>query len=139
MIRDKCWPPQDRSTLRSLLLFNCTETTSFIMVAAHPPGSVNYPPLDGSLLLPEMLEFNAQHNSDVTFYVYDKPDSSDLVSISHLDFYQASLRAAQKIRPGHAGADKEVVALLGNFDTLLFHTVFMGTIFAGLVVRGRFL
>ena len=109
------------------------------MIAAHPPGSVNYPPLDGSLLLPELLEFNAQHNPDVTFYVYDKPGSSDLVSISHLDFYQASLRAAQKLRPGHAGADKEVVALLGNFDALLFHTVFMGAIFAGLVVRGGFL
>ncbi|OJA19112.1 hypothetical protein AZE42_09225 [Rhizopogon vesiculosus] len=35
------------------------------MVASRP-SSVNYPPLDGSLFLPEMLEFNAQHNSDVT-------------------------------------------------------------------------
>jgi acyl-CoA synthetase (AMP-forming)/AMP-acid ligase II len=109
------------------------------MVAAHRLGSVNYPPLDGSLWLPELLEFNAQHNPDVTFYVYDEPDSSDLVSISHLDFYQASHRAAQKIGPGRAGADKEVVALLGNFDTLLFHTVFMGIMVAGLVVCDSFL
>jgi hypothetical protein len=28
-----------------------------------------------------------------------------------------------------------VVALIGNSDTLLYHTVFMGIIFAGLVVR----
>ncbi|OAX31791.1 putative aminoadipate reductase [Rhizopogon vinicolor AM-OR11-026] len=97
------------------------------------PSSVNYPPLDGSLFLPEMLEFNAQHNSDVTFFVYDEPDSSDLVSISHLEFYQACHRAAEKIRPGRAGTDKEIVAVLGNFDTLLAHTVFMGIIFAGLV------
>jgi acyl-CoA synthetase (AMP-forming)/AMP-acid ligase II len=109
------------------------------MVAAHRLGSVNYPPLDGSLWLPELLEFNAQHNPDVTFYVYDEPDSSDLVSISHLDFYQASHRAAHKIGPGRAGADKEVVALLGNFDTLLFHTVFMGIMVAGLVVCDSFL
>ncbi|OAX33021.1 acetyl-CoA synthetase-like protein, partial [Rhizopogon vinicolor AM-OR11-026] len=102
------------------------------MVASRP-SSVNYPPLDGSLFLPEMLEFNAQHNSDITFFVYDEPDSSDLVSISHLDFYQACHRAADKIRPGRAGTDKEVVALLGNFDTLLAQTVFMGVIFAGLV------
>lgn len=109
------------------------------MVAAHRPGSVSYPPLDGSLWLPELLEFNAQNNSDITCYVYDKPDSSDLVSISHLDFYQASHRAAQKIRPGCTGSDKEVVALLGNFDTLLFHTVFMGIMVAGLVVCESFL
>lgn len=102
------------------------------MVASHRPS---YPPLDGSLFLPELVEFNAQHNSDIAFFVYDEPDSNDLVSISHLDFYQACHRAAQKIRPGRTGTDNEVVVLLGNFDTLLFHTIFMGTILAGLVVR----
>jgi hypothetical protein len=109
------------------------------MVASHRPGSVNYPPLDGSLYLPELLEFNAQYNSDITFFVYDDPDNSDLISISHLDFYRACHRAAHKIRPGNAGKDKEIVALLGNCDTLLFHTIFMGIIFAGLVVRECFL
>ncbi|KAG0703313.1 putative aminoadipate reductase [Suillus ampliporus] len=103
------------------------------MVASYHRSSVNYPPLDGSLFLPELVEFNAQHNPGVTFFVYEKPDSNDLVSISHLDFYQACHRAAQVIRPGCAGTDKEVVALIGNSDTLLYQTVFMGMIFAGLV------
>ncbi|KAG2119415.1 putative aminoadipate reductase [Suillus clintonianus] len=99
------------------------------MVSSHR----TYPPLDGSLFLPELLAFNAQHNPDVTFFIYDKPNSNDLVSISHLDFYQACHRAAQEIRPGRAGADKEIVALIGNSDTLLYQTVFMGIIFAGLL------
>ncbi|OJA08737.1 hypothetical protein AZE42_08667, partial [Rhizopogon vesiculosus] len=47
-------------------------------MVAPRPSPVSYPPLDGSLFLPEMLEFNAQHNSDVTFFVYEEPDSSDL-------------------------------------------------------------
>jgi hypothetical protein len=100
------------------------------------PGhrAVNYPPLDGSLFLLELLEFNARHNPDVAFYVYDKPGSSDLVSISHLDFYQACHRAAHEII--RTGTNKEVVALIGNSDTLLYQTVFMGMIFAGLIVRG---
>ncbi|KAG2117013.1 putative aminoadipate reductase [Suillus discolor] len=102
------------------------------MVASYR-GHVNYPPLDGSLSLPQLVEFNAQHNSDVTFFVYDKPDSNDLVSISHSDLYRACHRAAQAIRPASAGADKEVVALIANSDTLLYQTVFMGIIFAGLV------
>ncbi|KAG1870691.1 putative aminoadipate reductase [Suillus subalutaceus] len=94
---------------------------------------VSYPPLDGSLFIPELLEFNAQHNSDATFFVYDKPDSNDLVSISHSDFYRACHRAAHAIRPASTGADKEVVALIANSDTLLYQTVFMGIIFAGLI------
>jgi acyl-CoA synthetase (AMP-forming)/AMP-acid ligase II len=104
----------------------------------HRSSPINCP-LDGSLFVPELVEFNAQHNPDVTFFVYDEPDSSALVSISHLDFYQACHRAAHKIRPGRAGTDKEVVALMANSDTLLYQTVFMGIIFAGLVVRECFL
>ncbi|KAG2093538.1 putative aminoadipate reductase [Suillus discolor] len=100
------------------------------MVASY---HVNYPPLDGSLSFPQLVEFNAQHNSDVPFFVYDKPDSNDLVSISHSDFYRACHRAAQAIRTAFAGAHKEVVALIVNSDTLLYQTVFMGIIFAGLV------
>ncbi|KAG1779119.1 putative aminoadipate reductase [Suillus placidus] len=103
------------------------------MVASYHRSSVNYPPLDGSLFLPGLVEFNAQHNSDVTFFVYDKPDSDDLISISHSDFHRACHRAAQAIRSGCAGADKEVVALIGNSDALLYQTVFMGIIFAGLI------
>ncbi|OJA12695.1 hypothetical protein AZE42_10101 [Rhizopogon vesiculosus] len=41
------------------------------MVASRP-NSVNHPPLDGSLYLTEMLEFNAQHNPDVTFFTSTK-------------------------------------------------------------------
>jgi len=109
-----------------------------MMATPSRPESLNYPPLDGSLFLPELVEFNAKHNPDVTFFIYDKPDCDDLIHISHLDFYQACHRVAQKIRPGLAG-DKEVVAILANSDTLLYHTVFMGLIFAGLIVRDYFL
>ncbi|KAG1900203.1 putative aminoadipate reductase [Suillus fuscotomentosus] len=101
------------------------------MVASRP-NPVN-PPLDGSLFLPELLEFNAQHNSDVTFFVYNKPDGNELVHISHRDFYRACHRAAHQVRPDRAGIDKEVVGIIANSDTLLYQTVFMGIIFAGLV------
>ncbi|KAG1905243.1 putative aminoadipate reductase [Suillus fuscotomentosus] len=103
------------------------------MVALYRESHVNYPPLDGSLSLPELVEFNAQNNSDVIFFVYEKPDSNDLVSISNSDFHRACHRAAQAIRPDCAGVDKEVVALIGISDTLLYQTIFMGIIFAGLI------
>ncbi|OAX35330.1 acetyl-CoA synthetase-like protein [Rhizopogon vinicolor AM-OR11-026] len=103
------------------------------MVTSYHPYPINYPPLDGSLFLPELLEFNARRNPDIIFFVYDRPESNNPVSISHLEFYQACHRAAQEIRQGRAGTDKEVVALIANSDTLLYQTVFMGIVFAGLI------
>ncbi|KAG2068654.1 putative aminoadipate reductase [Suillus decipiens] len=100
-----------------------------MLTSSHPSA----PPLDGSLSFLEIVQFNAKHNSDVTFYVYDKPDSNDLVSISHSVFHRACHRAAQSISSAYPGTDKEVVALIGNFDSLLLQTVFMGMMFAGLV------
>ncbi|KAG1794955.1 uncharacterized protein BJ212DRAFT_1291652, partial [Suillus subaureus] len=61
---------------------------------------------------------NTQHNPDVTLFIWDKSNSHD-VSISCLEFHQASHHAAQEIKPGRAGAGKEIVALVGNSDTLL--------------------
>ena len=103
------------------------------------PSRINRPPLDEGLFFPQLLEFNAHHNPDITYFVYDSPDSDDLVSISYLNFYQACHRAAHEIRPGRAGADDEVVALIAHSDTLLHQTVFMGIVFAGWIVCGYFI
>ncbi|KAG1869467.1 hypothetical protein DFJ58DRAFT_723325 [Suillus subalutaceus] len=50
------------------------------------------------------------------------------------EFHQACYRAAQEIKPGRGGADKEIIALVGNSGTLLYLAVFMGIIFTGLLL-----
>ena len=99
-------------------------------------SGLSYPPLDGSLFFPELLEYNAQHNPDHPFFVYpgDK-GTGEIRKISHLEFYRACQRVAHAVRPGRQGKSKEVVVILANCDTILYQALFMGIIYAGLIVR----
>ena len=99
-------------------------------------NGLSYPPLDGSLFFPELLEYNAQHNPDNTFYVYpDDEGTGGVRKISHLEFYHACQRIAHAVRPGRQGKGREVVAIMANCDTVLYQAIFMGIIYAGLIVR----
>ena len=93
---------------------------------------LSYPPLDGSLLFPELLEYNAQHNPDHPYFVY--PSDNGVRKISHLEFYRACQRVAHAVRPGRQGNDREVVVIIVNCDTILYQALFMGIIYAGLIV-----
>lgn len=97
--------------------------------------SASYPPLDGSLYLPEMIEFNAKHNPTQTFYIFHDDRVNDLCHISHLEFYRACQRVAHAIRPNRQGPDNIVVGFIVNCDVILYHPLMMGVIYAGLIVR----
>ncbi|KAH0833867.1 hypothetical protein J3R83DRAFT_11034 [Lanmaoa asiatica] len=98
-------------------------------------SQASYPPLDGSLFLPEMLEFNAKHNPTRPFYTfYDEP-VDDLCHVSHLEFYRACQRVAHVVRPDRQGPDNAIVAIIANCDTVLYQALTMGVIYAGLIVR----
>jgi len=102
---------------------------------AHNP-KLSYPPTDGSLLFPQLLEYNAQHNPNHPFFVYPGDEGSlELQKISHLEFYRACQRVAHVVRPGRQGQSREVVAIVANCDTILYQALFMGIIYAGLIVR----
>ncbi|KIJ64886.1 hypothetical protein HYDPIDRAFT_132077 [Hydnomerulius pinastri MD-312] len=91
---------------------------------------LQYPPVDGSLLHTDILEFNATNNPDATFFIF--PDGSGgLCKVSHLEFYRASHRAAHLVR----GRFKEgqVVAVIARIDTVLQHALTMGMIIAGVI------
>ena len=98
----------------------------------HSAGRLTYPPLDGSLLFPELLEYNARHNPGHPYFIY--PGDGEVQKISHLEFYCACQRVAHAVRPGRQGKDKEVVVILANCDTILYQALFMGIIYAGLIV-----
>ncbi|KAI5992035.1 putative aminoadipate reductase [Pisolithus orientalis] len=90
-----------------------------------------YPPADGSLFVPEMLEYIARHSPYHPFFVYPDEQSNELRSISHLEFYRASQRIAHAVRPDPQGHDGEVVGIVANIDSILYQTLFMGIIYAG--------
>ena len=101
------------------------------------PNDVSYPPLDGSLFLPEMIEFNAKHNPTHTFYTFYDEHINDLRHISHLEFYRACQRVAHAVRPNRQGPDNTVIAVIANCDTILYQALTMGVIYAGHIVRCR--
>ncbi|KAI6017886.1 putative aminoadipate reductase, partial [Pisolithus marmoratus] len=92
-----------------------------------------YPPVDGSLFVPEMLEYNVQHSPDHPFFVYSDETSKDLRSISTLEFYRATQRVAHTIRPERQGQNREVVGIVANVDCILYQALLMGIIHSGLI------
>ncbi|KAI6097310.1 putative aminoadipate reductase [Pisolithus croceorrhizus] len=92
-----------------------------------------YPPTDGSLFFPEMLEYNARHSPDRPFFVYPDEKTKELRCISILEFYRASQRVAHAICPGGQGRDRKVVGIVANVDCVLYQALFMGVIYAGLI------
>ncbi|KAI6042371.1 putative aminoadipate reductase [Pisolithus marmoratus] len=96
------------------------------------PRKRTYPPVDGSLFVPEMLEYNARNSPDHPFFVYPDEYSKELRAISNLEFYRACQRVAHAVRPGRQGQDGEVVGIVANVDCILYQALFMGVIYAGL-------
>ncbi|KZP17736.1 acetyl-CoA synthetase-like protein [Athelia psychrophila] len=91
-----------------------------------------YPPLDGSVLLPSLVDFNLQHNASLPAFVYSEAVGS-LTEISFLEFGRAAHRAAHLLFPGNEGPQSEVVAIIANVDTLLYGAIFAGLMQAGLI------
>ncbi|KAJ7165465.1 putative aminoadipate reductase [Mycena crocata] len=87
-----------------------------------------------SLRLPEVVALNSQTNPHAPLYLYAKPDaSSDIVTITNLEFERATHRAAQILRPNREGADGEVVAVIALSDSLLYQAVVIGLVTAHLI------
>lgn len=92
-----------------------------------------YPPLDGTVLLSDLPDFNLQHNPTLPAFVYsDIPES--ITEISFLEFARACHRVAHAIRPNRTGLEGEVVALIANTDTILYLALIAGMVRAGVVV-----
>ncbi|KAF9244919.1 putative aminoadipate reductase [Melanogaster broomeanus] len=108
-----------------------TPTASF----TQSPVGIAHPPLDGSLFVTDMVEFNATHNTNLTLYAFYEDRTNDIHNISHLEFHRACQRIAHAVRPNRQGLDNEVVAIIANSDTILCHALMMGVAYAGLIVR----
>jgi len=103
------------------------------MSLAHIHGVA--PPLDGSVTLPETVDYHRKHHPTVPVYVFVEDGASNITKITHLEFGRACDRVAHYLRPGRRGPEREVVAVLALSDTLLYQTAVVGIMRAGLIVR----
>lgn len=92
------------------------------------------PPFDGSVTIPETLEFHWKHNADLPVFAFNRDGSNEITEISFLEFGRACHRVAHHIRPERAGPDGQVVAFIGLVDTISYQAVSVGMMRAGLVV-----
>ncbi|KAF8486550.1 hypothetical protein JB92DRAFT_3148577 [Gautieria morchelliformis] len=90
------------------------------------------PPLDGSLCLPDVLDYHLEHNPKRPAYVFVQ-DDVHVVAVTFAQVARAVHRAAYKIRPARPHARGAVVAVIANADTLLYQTVVLACARAGLV------
>ncbi|KAJ6579476.1 putative aminoadipate reductase [Mycena vulgaris] len=83
--------------------------------------------------IPDVVAHNSETNPAGPFYIYSDLTSSEIVTITHLEFGRAVGRAAHILRPHHSGSDGEVVAILALSDTILYHAMLVALITANLV------
>ena len=98
-------------------------------------ATLQFPPLDQSLLFPDLINFHIERNPTFPIFVYaNKSAPHTQTEISYLEFGRAAHRVAHALRPSHQGEDGEVVLVIANTDSILHHAVVTGLSIAGWVV-----
>ncbi|KAF8899601.1 hypothetical protein CPB84DRAFT_1847624 [Gymnopilus junonius] len=95
-----------------------------------------YPPLDGSITLPETIEFHWRHNADLPAYAFsrDGQENQKPTEISYLEFGRACHRVAHYVDSKfQSNGGRPVVALIALSDTLLYQAVCVGIMKAGFI------
>ncbi|KAJ3509565.1 hypothetical protein NLJ89_g5155 [Agrocybe chaxingu] len=91
------------------------------------------PPRDGSVTLPETVDYHREHHPDRPFFVFNADGSPDITEISYLEFARATDRVSHYLRPGRQGPEKQVVALIALSDSLLYQAVSLGIMRGGMI------
>ncbi|KAH7890585.1 acetyl-CoA synthetase-like protein [Phlebopus sp. FC_14] len=92
------------------------------------------PPMDYSLLFPDLINFHTSKNASFPIYVYSNDKSPGGISqITFLEFGRAANRVAHVLRPGRQGTEGQTVMLIATTDTLLYHAVVSGMNLAGFI------
>ncbi|TCD69319.1 putative NRPS-like protein biosynthetic cluster [Steccherinum ochraceum] len=96
---------------------------------------LRYPPLDGSLpAFWGALDWHAEYNPSTPWVIFPTPHGPEATkTLSFLEFAQASHRVAHVLRPGRAGPEGQVVALLLHCDSIHYNAMLAGTMRAGIV------
>ena len=92
-------------------------------------------PLDGTVNIPETIEFNWKHNADHLAYVYNEDGTDNVTEITHLEFGRACHRVAHALRPDFDLTTRPTVGLIALTDVLLYQATVIGMMRANIVVR----
>ncbi|KAG5336312.1 hypothetical protein C0989_012197 [Termitomyces sp. Mn162] len=92
------------------------------------------PVFNEDLFVVDAIKFNMENNATQPFYTFVDSDAPGRIhTITHLEFGRAAHRVAHLLRPNRRGVDGQVVALILQTDTVLYHGIVAGLIVAGYV------
>jgi hypothetical protein len=97
-----------------------------------------YPPLDGTITIPETIEFHWQNNLDLPAFVFHEEGkaTNDITEITYLEFGRACHRVSNVMnRRFSAVTGRPVVAFMALVDSLLYQVISMGLMKSGFIVR----
>ena len=100
-----------------------------------PSRDLVYAPLDGTVNIPETIEFNWKYNADHPAYVYNQDGTDTVTEITHLEFGRACHRVAHALRPNFDLSTRPTVGVIALADVLLYQATVVGIMRANLVVR----
>ncbi|KAK7007684.1 acetyl-CoA synthetase-like protein [Favolaschia claudopus] len=90
------------------------------------------PPLDCSLNLSQIINVHLIHQNHTTAYSFTDANGHT-TNISHFEFARAAHRVAHILRPQRQGGEGQTLAIVALTDVLIYHTLTMGCIIAGVV------
>ncbi|KAE9392236.1 putative aminoadipate reductase [Gymnopus androsaceus JB14] len=91
------------------------------------------PSVDEHTTIPQVIKFHYEHNPNELVYVYASDGKDGLTEIKYLEFIRACHRAAHLVRPCRSGPDREVVGIIALVDTIVYASVTVGLMEAGLI------
>ena len=92
------------------------------------------PPTDGTVLLHDTLGFHKKHNADAALFLFMQDDADDLTRVTYAQFERAS-RHVWRFTGTNTYSPRPVVAVIALTDTLVYHTIVVGMMAAGFIVR----
>ncbi|KAF7378113.1 Acetyl-CoA synthetase-like protein [Mycena sanguinolenta] len=90
------------------------------------------PPLDCSLNVAQILDFHITHEDRSAAYSFTD-EVGNTTEISRFELSRAAHRVAHLLRPQRHGSDGQVLAIVAQTDVLIYQTIVVGCIIAGLV------
>ncbi|KAA1471161.1 acetyl-CoA synthetase-like protein [Dentipellis sp. KUC8613] len=113
-------------------------TANFRTLHGKDSATFAYPPLDGSLTIPELYEFHADHSPEHPLFVYTDENGKD-VTINYRHAWVSIKRASQIVwdlsqrSQINAREDKRVIGILATADTVTYVSLFLGIMRLGFV------
>lgn len=92
------------------------------------------PPIDGTVTLPETLDFHNKHNPNYHLFSFHADGAEEITHINYFEFRRAADRVAHHLRPGRRGPEGEIIAVVALADTLLYHASTLGMMRGGIIV-----